>query len=170
MGRAIASAARNATLKEVEKASSGLRVSGSGLRQTSTPVSGPGAQRTGSGRFSHPMIVARKIQVTTRAPRSATPEMMMRVRSSSRCSTSVTRSACPRRRGKRGNRKSLGLAGRDPLALGLRRAVLGRDGGGGLGDLDALGIVVLPRQRVLELADAVTDRAAHLRQALGAED
>jgi len=61
IGRAIASAARNATLKEVEKASSGLKVSGSGLRQTSTPVSGPGAQRTGSGRFSQPMIVARKI-------------------------------------------------------------------------------------------------------------
>src|SRR5438270_374620 len=113
---------------------------------------------------------------------SATPnaasERMMRVRSSSRCSTRLSRSSCPIGRMRLGTTRGV----RKPLAgvsrvCGSPRTLVVRGGGrdlrGGLGPrLLELGLVVLvlPGDRVLELAHAPPERASQVGQALRSED
>ena len=72
-GSASASADQSATLKEVMNGSVGLSVTGS---------------RPSSGSESQPMIVCRKMKVKTSSTTIALSEMITRVRSSVRCSTS----------------------------------------------------------------------------------
>src|SRR5262245_59632551 len=76
--------------------------------------------------------------------------MIRRVRNSPRCSTSVTSSPWRSRRGK----ALMILAGGRPVVGGRRRN---------------LARVVLATDRVLELAHALTERASHFGEPLGAE-
>src|SRR5262249_5127533 len=76
--------------------------------------------------------------------------MIRRVRSSPRCSTSVTSSPWRSRRGK----ALMFLAGGWPVVGGRRRN---------------LARVVLAADRVLELAHALAERPSHFREPLGAE-
>src|SRR5262245_28813931 len=88
----------------------------------------------------------------------------MRVRSSSRCSTTVSRSSCATGL-MRDIAASATVVG-DLLAL---RTVLGRL----LRRLDLPGVLrllVVPAQRAAELADPPAEGTAQLRQALGAKD
>src|SRR5918998_3252450 len=98
---------------------------------------------------------------SAKAAPNATSEMMIRVRSSSRCSTSVRRSS---KLTARARAKELSLVLGDYLALdlvGLGRAL----------DLRlAVLLVVLARDRVLELPHPGPERLAQLREPLRPED
>src|SRR4051812_40222368 len=117
---------------------------------------------------------------------SATPNapsmMMMRVRSSSRCSTRLSRSSWPIGRMRRATEGGAptplggvgGLGGAGGRRLLVRRGRDGRgrrDGGGLLGvPLLELLVVVVAGHGVLELAHAAPERAAEVGQPLGPEN
>src|SRR5687768_13330416 len=107
------------------------------------------------------------------ATTSTAMQMMIRVRSSSRCSTSVRRSSWPTALTRAMERGSASLLG-DYLALegvvrsGVRPLARALE----LADLLVIVVVVLAvaADRAAELADAAPHRASQLGQALGPED
>src|SRR6476659_6588952 len=145
-GKAIASPTQRLITIEVRNGSATPRV--------------VGLRCFGSGPFSQWMILTWNANATPNPTQSAISETTSRPRSSPRCSTSVASSPWRRRRG-----------GLIALRVGLRR---GRDGflglRGGLSRQLRRRVVVLARNRILELAHTLPERLAHLRQPLRAED